>query len=278
MLPATFRFSQGSLQDFVDCPRRFQLRYVQSQVWPAVVAEPVFEVERHLDRGVRFHRLIQRHQLGVDEKVLGDSVRDDPELLAWWERYLAFDFLHGLGGRRFPEVSLSVSLGVARLVAVFDLLVVSSDRRIYIFDWKTYSRFPGRDWLRLRLQTRVYPLVCVLAGSALLGVDVVSENVSLVYWVVSASDPVVFSYDEGLFEEDRLFLSGLVGRVLRMAGDVWPLTRDHSRCKFCEYRSLCERGGVVGDLLVGSNEFDNISGGVGGLSWLGGVDLAGFGK
>jgi hypothetical protein len=277
MLPSTFRFSQGSLQDFVDCPRRFQLRYVQSQMWPAVVAEPVFEVERHLDRGVRFHRLIQRHQLGVGGEVLGDSVRDDPELLAWWERYLAFDFLHNLGGRCFPEASLSVSLGAVRLVAVFDLLVVSSDGRVYIFDWKTYSRFPGRDWLRSRLQTRVYPLVCVLAGSALLGVDVVPEDVSLVYWLVSGLEPVVFSCSASVFEEDLLFLSGLIERVLGLSGDVWPLTEDHSRCRFCEYRSLCGRGAVGVFSSVG-NDVDNIAGGVWDLGLFGGVGLVGFGE
>ena len=40
-----FRFSQGSLQDYVDCQRRFQLRYVVNQSWPDVQAEPLMELE-----------------------------------------------------------------------------------------------------------------------------------------------------------------------------------------------------------------------------------------
>ena len=39
-LPDDFHFSQGSLQDYVDCQRRFQLRYLMKLAWPAVDAEP----------------------------------------------------------------------------------------------------------------------------------------------------------------------------------------------------------------------------------------------
>jgi hypothetical protein len=45
-LPPAFQFSQTSLQDFSDCQRRFQLRYLQEQDWPAPVAEPMAEMER----------------------------------------------------------------------------------------------------------------------------------------------------------------------------------------------------------------------------------------
>jgi len=37
-LPTGFRFSQASLQDYVDCPQRFQLRYLAALQWPAVEA------------------------------------------------------------------------------------------------------------------------------------------------------------------------------------------------------------------------------------------------
>lgn len=34
-LPEDFTFSQSMLQDFVDCPRRFELRYLLDARWPA---------------------------------------------------------------------------------------------------------------------------------------------------------------------------------------------------------------------------------------------------
>ena len=35
-LPAQFAFSQSSLQDYADCPRRFQLRYLDKLIYPAI--------------------------------------------------------------------------------------------------------------------------------------------------------------------------------------------------------------------------------------------------
>jgi hypothetical protein len=46
LLPLDFQFSQGSLQDYVDCRRRFQLRYLDQLAWPAVEAEPLLEHEQ----------------------------------------------------------------------------------------------------------------------------------------------------------------------------------------------------------------------------------------
>ena len=40
-----FDFSQASLQDYIDCARRFQLRYLQQLHWPAPQAEPIRENE-----------------------------------------------------------------------------------------------------------------------------------------------------------------------------------------------------------------------------------------
>ena len=58
-LPPTFTFSQSSLQDYFDCPRRFQLRYIEQVAWPAVETEPMLENERRQQAGLHFHRLVQ---------------------------------------------------------------------------------------------------------------------------------------------------------------------------------------------------------------------------
>jgi hypothetical protein len=259
MLPEGFRFSQSSLQDYVDCPRRFQLRYIESQSWPGVHVEPVLEHERHMYRGARFHRLVERHQLGMDAEVLSETVADDPELLAWWDAYRGFEYLHGLKGRRYPELSLSAVVAGVPLVAKLDLVVVGSDGRVVIFDWKTYGRRPTRRWFESRLQTRVYPYVMASSGARLLGREVVSGSVSLVYWVVSESgSPVFFNYSPALFARDREYLVGL---VLGVVGRVdWPLTADEDLCRFCEYRSLCGRGVGAGDVEMFRNMDTNIAG------------------
>jgi hypothetical protein len=258
-LPDTFKFSQSNLQDYVDCPRRFHLRYVESQAWPGVQAEPLLEHERHLERGAEFHRLVERHQLGVDASVLTASIRD-PDLLEWWRAYLGFGYLHGLEGKHYPEYTLSARLGGAVFVATYDLLVVGE--RVVIFDWKTYSRRPGVQWFESRLQTRVYPFVLCAVG---FGGVVHPEQVSMVYWLSGVPDePVFIDYSAESFERDRRYLADVVGSVrarLLAVEEIWPLTVDESRCGFCEYRSLCGRGDVAGSFDDVSMYDANIAGG-----------------
>ena len=64
-IPPQFTFSQSSLQDYADCPRRFQLRYLDKLIYPAAETEPALENERHLLEGQLFHRLAQQFILGI---------------------------------------------------------------------------------------------------------------------------------------------------------------------------------------------------------------------
>jgi hypothetical protein len=266
-LPDAFKFSQSNLQDYVDCPRRFQLRYVESQAWPGVQAEPLLEHERHLERGAEFHRLVERHQLGVDASLLSAGI-SDPDLLAWWRAYLGFEYLHRLGGKRYPEYTLSARVGAAVLVATFDLLVVGE--RVVIFDWKTYSRRPALQWFESRLQTRVYPFVVCLSG---FGGGLSPGQVSMVYWLSGVpGEPVIIEYDSGRFEGDRCYLDDLISGVgvrLSLSEEVWPLAVDVACCSFCEFCSLCGRGGVAGVL-------DDVSMSVGNTAMGSGLDLGLF--
>ena len=90
-LPASFKFSQSSLQDYFDCPRRFQLRYIEHLAWPAVETEPVLENERRQQEGNFFHRMLQQHLLGLPVEKL-TRLANSPDLSRWWENYLAYKF------------------------------------------------------------------------------------------------------------------------------------------------------------------------------------------
>ena len=85
-----FEFSQTSLQDYADCRRRFQLRYLQRVAWPAIQAEPVRENERHIQRGERFHRLAQQYLVGMPEARLTRMAEadEDENLQRWWQNFL----------------------------------------------------------------------------------------------------------------------------------------------------------------------------------------------
>jgi hypothetical protein len=62
---AAFVFSANSLQDYQDCPRRFELKYLLKQSWPAVESEPVLEFEHKVQLGSQFHQLVYQYLNGI---------------------------------------------------------------------------------------------------------------------------------------------------------------------------------------------------------------------
>src|SRR5512136_1199306 len=105
-LPVPFTFSQSSLQDYFDCPRRFRLRYIDRLAWPAVESEPLLENEKRQQGGQLFHRLVQQHRIGLPAEKLA-PLASTPDLHRWWENYLGAD-LEINGYAQYPELSLSV--------------------------------------------------------------------------------------------------------------------------------------------------------------------------
>jgi len=254
-LPDNFIFSQGSLQDFVDCRRRFQLRYLLRVAWPAVETEPALENERFMQQGALFHRLVHQHLLGVPIKALDRQVQDE-DLGRWWQNYLGPEGPHsslfsGLeDGGRFAEVSLAAPLAGCRLMAKYDLIIVSRHGRALILDWKTSRKRPRRPWLAARLQTRLYPYLLARAGAHLnQGRPLLPEALEMVYWFADYPNrPERFPYSQQAYQEDERYIQGLIETVQRLGEQDFPLTSDEKRCAFCIYRSLCARGVRAGAL------------------------------
>jgi predicted RecB family nuclease len=256
-LPPDFQFNQASLQDYVECRRRFQLRYLLQLQWPALEAEPAEEHEQHMRDGETFHRMIHQNRLGIPVELLqpdgagevtGDAVpRTSPQLAEWWAAYLAAP-PPDLPRQQYPEMSLSVPLGKHRLVAKFDLVAVEPGHRAVIVDWKTSRRRPARSSLAARLQTRVYRYVLAQAGAHLNdGAPFSPEQIRMMYWfAVDAEHPETLLYDTEQLAVDGRYLAGLAASIAGSADDDFPMTDDVRRCRYCPYRSLCNRGVEAG--------------------------------
>jgi RecB family exonuclease len=242
-------FSQASLQDYLDCRQRFYLRFLVHLAWPALAVEPVQEYERETAIGAAFHRLVQQHLAGVPADRLS-AMRQEDEVAQWWQTYL--DFAHpdltGIrpepAARLYPEISLAIPLAGSRLLAKYDLIVVHPNQRVTIFDWKTSRRLPGRTSLAARMQTRVYRYILVQAGAALnAGTPFLPEQIEMVYWFAGFSGATErFSYDARQVTRDGQDLAGLISEIQALKKKDFFLTPDERRCRFCTYRSLCDRG------------------------------------
>lgn len=251
MLDPTFKFSQHSLSDFADCPRRFYLRYVAKQAWPLIETGPLkldpLEYQAYLWRGTVLHRWIERYWLGVPAQS-----SDDAELNLWWARFMNTSF-DDLPTQRLPELALVAPLGDYLLYARFDLLAIDSPDdsqrtgQAVIVDWKTLrgERPPRYQVFAQRFQTRIYLYVLATAGAAFNGgVPFAPEQCHFRYWLANFPDApwVDIPYSAQEYERDSRSLLALMADAARREGEEqYEMTPDESKCATCTYRTLCRR-------------------------------------
>jgi CRISPR/Cas system-associated exonuclease Cas4 (RecB family) len=269
LLPADFSFSQSSLQAYADCPRRFWLTYVERLPWPAVEASPVQEHELLMRLGAQFHLLVQRAEIGLDLELLTHQL--PAPLDSWFAAYCSarpadLPRTGEPGVRtevervltvRFP-LSMPENPGAStavKLTAKYDLIAADTNGRVIIVDWKTGRRRPEPALLRDRLQTKVYLYVLVEAAPSLGWGMVTPEQVEMRYWfTASPHQPMTFHYDSAQHAANgrdlrRLLLQLTVGRTVADFPLVADTDANRARlCRYCAYRSRCNRGVLPGRL------------------------------
>jgi CRISPR/Cas system-associated exonuclease Cas4 (RecB family) len=265
VLPPSFTFSQSSLQDYTDCPRRFQLRYIEQLAWPAVETEPILENEHRQQEGQLFHRMVQQHLIGLPAEKL-TRLANTPDLSTgirvslsrWWENYLGYKF-EITGYAQYTELALTAPVGSYRLLAKYDLVAVKPGERAIIFDWKTSRKRPRDEWMAARLQTHVYQALLVQAGAYLNeGTPFQPEQIEMIYWYADfPSEPARFPYNAAQNKRDWNALTGLIHEIEHH--EHFPLTEDEKKCAYCPYRSYCNRGEIAGTLEADEAEMETTS-------------------
>jgi hypothetical protein len=266
-LPSDFHFTQGRLQDYLDCKRRFQLRYLLNQPWPAQVVEPAEQFEQHVEQGRRFHRLVHQYFLGLPVEALDEHASEFP-LVRWWQDFLSHG-IERLPSIRMPEFSRGTMLEGVRFIGKFDLIALDEDGTVLIVDWKTSRAFPKISELRSRMQSRLYPFIIAREGLDQPGFEeILPDQISMRYWYAEdPRNPRELSYSQEQFSDDADFLAGLVHELRNMQVETFPLTEDGRKCRFCLYRSLCGRGVGAATLTRIEEDLDDLA------DWVESVDL-----
>ena len=248
-LPEDFVFSQSALQDYEECARRFELRYLLDVRWPALESEQALEFEASTRKGQEFHHLIHQHTLGVPAAAIEVTIADD-QLRAWWDNYLRWQTDH-LPETRYSELTLTAPLAETLLMAKYDIVAHMPDGSVVIVDWKT-GRRQKRELLVKRMQTVVYPFVLSRAGDWLNnGQPIAPASIRLIYWYAEDGSTIEFQSSAETLLADETLLASRINEI-KTSFD-FPKTTEERRCRFCVYRSLCERGVLAGDL----NELDD---------------------
>jgi len=248
-LPEGFRFNQMNLQDYVDCARRFQLRHLMLQPWPALIIAPGDEAELQMQRGAGLHHLAHQFTLGLEPQRLAKTIQDTV-LAQWWHTFLDNPPPELPATLRRAEAVLGSPVSGYRLVAKLDLVAVDPGQRFVIVDWKTMPRRPTAAVLAKRLQTRVYRYLAVEAGSVYNGGrSPQADQVEMMYWFAALQGATErLAYDGEQHQADRRYLGELIARIAAEHQAVWPLTPNEQNCRYCTYRSLCDRQVKAGSL------------------------------
>jgi RecB family exonuclease len=238
-LPLGFQFSQTKLQDFEDCARRFYLKYILCQPWPSPLAQPQEEFERAIKRGQRFHRIVERHQLGISLEILRRSTADDPEIQNWLNSYQSLLGRFGKFERVWPEVTLSTKIAGYPLVAKFDLIGLQGPNVVAV-DWKT-GHLPDSSRLSSRMQTVIYLYMLHKEVRQLVGPAV--ERFTLTYAGILDNDLRSFTVDAenvAIYEQHIRSIIEAIEESIHRA--QFAKVESNRPCRFCYYRGLCERG------------------------------------
>lgn len=265
-LPDDFQFSQSNLNDATECLRRFWLRHVQRVQHPAPIAAPLRVHEDHMQRGERFHALAQQALNGIPADRLTAAVDDDPLLADWWTSWqqhgrallpadaaIAAEVTYSapVPGRGDPLAAAAPLC----LIAKCDAVAVTADR-VLIIDWKTAQRPATPAQLADRWQTRIYRWVLARSFPAL-----PPDALTMAYWYTAApTRPVVLPYSAAQYAADETSLERLIAALLHALPDgaaAFPKTPDERRCRFCNYRTLCERGNHAGDATDFAGDADD---------------------
>ncbi len=236
--------SQGKLEAFLTCQRRFYLRSLRRLPWPA---EPLGdESEEALARGQQFHRVMERHFLGLD--ITPEEI-DDGRVQHWWQAFRTSN-LAVPSGQRLPEHRLTVPLGGHLLLGRFDLLIVGEQDGqpfAHIFDWKT-GRARPENKLRQDWQTRLYLALLAEGGGALWaqggnGRSLSPDRVSMTYWYAAEPDtPRTIRYTSAWHTQNWADIQAIVVQIdAALDQDNWPLTNNWDECRRCAYQVYCGR-------------------------------------
>ena len=237
-----FSFSAKKIQDFIDCERRYELRYVLNQSWPAITSEPILEIESNIQRGNKFHYLIHQFFSGVPEKTLKKTACDDV-IINWFDNFLSFHKTLKII-KFFSEFPLTAQIGKDKFMAVYDLIYLNENEELNIVDWKTSKYIPKKNTLALKVQSILYPFILnEISTEFLPGTNYSPEKISMRYWYPSSPiENFVFQYGREAHEINRKFLKNIIGEMQRKKVGEFILTKDERKCGFCPYRSLCNRG------------------------------------
>jgi hypothetical protein len=234
--------SQAKLAAFLTCRQRFYRAALWQSQWPGAPLPD--DTAEQIARGKQFHRLLERHFLGLPTDPADNA---DAQVQQWWRAFQRRPPALP-PGRRLPEHRLTLPIGNHLLHGRFDLLIAGETEAgqpyAHLYDWKT-GKARREGHLRQDWQTRLYLALLAEGGGALWqnGRSPTPDQITITYWYASEPDnPRVIPYSAPWHKENWADIQAIVAQIeAALAADEWPLTDDLGECRRCAYQVICGR-------------------------------------
>ena len=235
--------SATSLQDFLDCRRRFQLKYIDQISWPQPLNTVNIKQMESMTRGREFHQLMQQHFLGIPDEKLLKSI-DDNTLKTWFINTIESEICKIDQAEKLTEYRLSTYISDTLVTGVIDLLISQPDSSLKIIDWKTGLTKPKPQFYVSRIQTRLYPLL--LAQSPLFHARITNkqclDKIEFIYWFTHFPQlPIINQYSPEKFDLDKVYLAELINTIQNTQVNEMKMTANFYTCRTCQFQVYCGR-------------------------------------
>ena len=240
-------FSQNSFEIFSKCRMKFKKRYIDGLLWRSHESTE----NNHAEKGRLFHLLAYRYFMGLDDTFV-DEKGEYANIKVWQDRLkmtlgtVLSGASKGVAQNRpqchlFPEFELKLCEGETRLQAKYDLIMIDTDNRAVIYDWKVQDKPIKPKNAEQAFQTRVYMYLLAKAGDIIQGKPIKPEDITMIYWQANhPASQVKICYSEELFKLDEEFLKSEIEKILNCDfGSAGLKTTDEKVCRFCEFCSIC---------------------------------------
>jgi hypothetical protein len=78
----------------------------------------------------------------------------------------------------------------------------------------------------------------------------------MIYWFAAFPGSLIrLPYDVATYQKDKCFFSSLLAEIHNRPETDFSKTNDLKKCRYCTYRSHCDRGTQAGD-IEGFDDFD----------------------
>lgn len=249
-------YSAKSIQDFLDCPRRFELKYLLQQSWPAPITQPVLQFEHHVKLGNEFHHLVHQYLSGIQLDLIKNNSSSD-EVILWIQEFQTF-FSQFKISQHFSELPLVMPFEGVYFNAVIDFVGLEMNGGILIADWKT-SAFPqNKNRLIHSIQSILYPFIVFECRKGLFpDWHGNPDDIEMLYWFADHPGNVItIKYSQAQHNDNRIYLHDMIEKIQAKSPRNFKKTDELKKCAYCQYRSLCERKIEIGDIKGMDDEID----------------------